>query len=259
MRRFLEPPLGLTVFVVGTCILGAEIAAARLLAPSFGASTIVWANTIGVVLVALSLGYWWGGRLADRNPTREGLFRLILVGALLMGAVPFVADPFLDVAVSALDSVEAGAFAGSLIAVLVLIATPVLVAGAVAPYALRLAMADVEHSGTVAGRLYAISTIGSLFGNFLAALLLIPLIGTRRTFLVFALAMAVLAVAGLARRRLVLVPAAIGLLIALPAGTVKDDTRAGARVVREAETEHRYLRVVERDGGSRTPELDEAR
>ena len=61
MRRVPEPPLGLIVFTVGLSILGAEIAAARLLAPYFGASTIVWANTIGIVLVALSAGYWYGG------------------------------------------------------------------------------------------------------------------------------------------------------------------------------------------------------
>src|SRR4051794_30965686 len=69
MRR---PPLELVVFVVGAASLGAEIAAARLLAPYFGASTIVWANTIATVLVPLSAGYWLGGRLADRNPTFEG-------------------------------------------------------------------------------------------------------------------------------------------------------------------------------------------
>ena len=67
--------------VVGAASLGAEIAAARLLAPWFGASTIVWANTIATVLVALSAGYWIGGRLADRDPTLAGLSRLVLCAA----------------------------------------------------------------------------------------------------------------------------------------------------------------------------------
>ena len=256
-RPRFAPPLGLVVFVVGTCILGAEIAAARLLAPSFGASTIVWANTIGVVLVALSIGYWYGGRLADRNPTPEGLYRIVLLSALLLAAVPFVADPFLDIAVDALDSISAGAAAGSLVAVLVLIAVPVLVSGAVAPYALRLAVTGVEEAGRVSGRLYAISTVGSLFGTFLSALLLIPLLGTRRTFLVFALALAIVAVAGLARRRLVIVPIGLAALIALPVGTVKGDVEGGARVIHEVDTEYQYARVVEQPSGRRDLELNE--
>ena len=190
-RRSREfPPLGLLVFVVGAASLGAEIAAARLMAPFFGASTIVWANTIGVVLVALSIGYWVGGRFADRHPHRTGLCTLVLVAALGVGLIPFVADPFLDVSVEALDNVSAGAFAGSLAAVLVLVAPPVMLLGAASPYAIRLAVQSVEEAGTVAGRLYAISTVGSLVGTFSSALLLIPLLGTRRTFLTFALACA---------------------------------------------------------------------
>src|SRR4051812_21826058 len=79
-----RPPRGriqLVAAVVGAASLGAEIAAARLLAPYFGASTIVWANTIATVLVALSAGYWVGGRLADRDPTLRGLCRLVLGAA----------------------------------------------------------------------------------------------------------------------------------------------------------------------------------
>ena len=97
--------MALIVFTVGLSILGAEIAAARLLAPYFGASTIVWANTIGIVLVALSIGYWYGGKLADRNPTREGLYGIVGLSGLLLAAVPFVADPFLGAAVKAFDSI----------------------------------------------------------------------------------------------------------------------------------------------------------
>src|SRR5690349_21714048 len=162
MRRLPEPPLALIVFVVGTSILGAEIAAARLLAPYFGASTIVWANTIGVVLVALTVGYWMGGRLADRRPNRRSLCALALAGALALAAVPFVARPLLDAAVVALDRISAGAFLGSLGAMLVLVAIPILLLGAVSPWALRLAIDSVEEAGTVAGRLYALSTAGSL-------------------------------------------------------------------------------------------------
>src|SRR3712207_6922803 len=108
------PPLELLVFVVGTSTLGAEIAAARLMAPFFGASTIIWANTIAVVLVALSIGYWFGGRLADRHPHLRGLCRLVLVAALLLALVPIVADPFLSLSVEAFDTFSVGAFAGSL-------------------------------------------------------------------------------------------------------------------------------------------------
>src|SRR5215218_5564699 len=152
------PPLPILVFVVGTGSLVAEIAAVRLLAPYFGASTIVWANTIGIVLVALSVGYWLGGRLADRHPNMRSLCLTALAAALL------------------------------LVAVLVLVAIPVLLLGTVSPWAIRLAVHSVEEAGTVAGRLYALSTAGSLVGTLLSALLLIPLVGTRRTFLIFAFA-----------------------------------------------------------------------
>jgi spermidine synthase len=252
------PPLPFLVFVVGTGSLGAEIAAVRLLAPYFGASTIVWANTIGVVLVALSIGYWVGGRMADRNPTMRGLCLLALIAAGLLALVPFVADPMLEIAVDALDEISAGAFLGSLLGVLVLVAVPVLLLGAVSPYAIRLAVSTVEEAGTVAGRLYALSTAGSLVGTLLSALVLIPLVGTRRTFLIFALAIALVAVAGLRPvRRWALAPAAIAALIALPVGTLKADTEGSGRVIHEAETEYQYARVIQYDDGTRTLELNE--
>src|SRR5687767_5994482 len=150
------PPLPLLVFVVGTGSLGAEIAAVRLLAPYFGDSTIIWANTIGIVLVALSAGYWLGGRWADRHPHLRGLCLLALSAAVLLALVPFVADPLLTLGVRALDSISAGAFLGSLLGVLGLVAVPVFLLGAVSPWALRLAVRDVEEAGRVAGRLYGL-------------------------------------------------------------------------------------------------------
>jgi spermidine synthase len=252
MRR---PPLTLTVFVVGASSLGAEIAAARLLAPYFGASTIVWANTIATVLVALSVGYWLGGRLADRSPTPAGLARIVMGAAVLLALVPFAAGPFLRMSVRAFDALSVGAFVGSLLGVLVLVAVPVLLLGMVAPYAIRLSVRRVEESGTVAGRLYAISTAGSLVGVFLSALALIPLVGTRRTFLAFALALALVALPALSRR-FVLAPIGVGLALAVPVGTVKGGD-GGERVIWERETPYQYARVTEDDDGERRLELNE--
>ena len=246
--------LYLLVFATGMASLGAEIAAARLMAPFFGASTIVWANTIGVVLVALSIGYWLGGRIGDRHPHLRGLCLLVLGASVLVAAIPFVAQPFLDVSVDALDEISAGAFVGSLVGVLFLIAVPVILLGACSPYAIRLAMPDVEHAGSVSGRLYAVSTAGSLLGTWIAALLLIPLIGTQRTFIAFAVVIALVAAAGLGWR-FVAVPAALAAVIALPVGTVKGSDSGD--VIYEADTEYQYVRVVEEPDGDRLLELNE--
>jgi spermidine synthase len=251
----LHPPLAVVVFVVGAASLGSEIAAARLLAPYFGASTTVWANTIATVLVALSLGYWLGGRLADRHPLQRHMSALVLVAAVGLAAVPFVARPFLDAAVSALADISAGAFLGSLLGVLVLVAGPVLLLGAVAPYAIRLSVREVASSGTTAGRLYAISTAGSLVGTFMAALVLIPFAGTRRTFLAFALSLALVAALGM-RRRWLVVPLALAALIALPPAKVKPTSPDG-RVIYETDTQYQYARVVQAPDGSRALELNE--
>ncbi len=243
-------------FTVGGASLGAEISAARLLAPYFGASTIIWANTIATVLVALSVGYAIGGRLADRRADLRGLCMIVLAAAVLLALVPFVADPFLGLAVRALGALSVGGFLGSLAAVLVLVAVPVMLLGTVAPYANRLALGSVTHAGTVTGSLYAISTAGSLVGTFLAALLLIPLIGTHRTFLIFALMLAGIAAPWVGSRRFLVVPAAIGALLAVTPAAVGSHV-AGAKVIYSAETPYQYARVLQFRNGERWLQLNE--
>jgi predicted membrane-bound spermidine synthase len=169
------------VFVAGISTLGAEIAAARLIAPAFGASTVVWANTIAVVLVALAGGYWLGGRLGDRHPHARGLALTGLTGAGLVALIPLLAIPLLGVTEDSL-----GELTGSLLVQLVLVAPPVLVLGALSPWAIRLRMRTVAAAGDVTGRLYALGTAGGLVGNFAATLALIPWVGTRWTFLICA-------------------------------------------------------------------------
>ena len=189
MRRYGR--VELVVFAAGVATLGAEIAAQRLVAPAFGASTVVWANTIGVVLIALSAGYWVGGRLADRRPRLRALSLVALLGAALVALVPLLAIPLLAGTEDAM-----GELSGSLVALLVLVAPPVLVLGTVSPWAIRLRVTGPVGAGDAAGRVYALSTAGGLVGTFASALALIPLVGTRWTFLACAILLALAAIPG---------------------------------------------------------------
>ncbi len=237
----------LIVFVVGMATLGAEIAAARLLAPWFGASTIVWANTIAIVLVALAIGYSIGGRYADRHPHLDGLLRLILIAAVLLTAVPYIARPFLRSSALAFSEMSLGIFVGSLVSVGALVAVPLLLLGMVSPYAVRLAMDSVDEAGTTTGRLYAVGTVGSLVGTFAASLLLIPFVGTRRTFLIFALCLLLLSLLGSSRRWLGGLAAALVLgLIALPSPVTRP-AADGDKLIQEVDTEYQYASVLRRD------------
>jgi spermidine synthase len=235
--------LSLLVFGAGTGTLATEISASRLLAPYYGSSTIVWANLIGLVLLALSLGYWLGGRLADRRPEPRLLGQLVVGAAVFVAAIPFVTEPILDVAAEGLDELSAGAVIGSFFATLLLFAPPVLLLGMVSPFAIRLAVTDVESAGAVAGRLYALSTAGSLVGTFLPALVTIPAFGTQRTLLLSA---AVLAVSGalLLPRRALAVAGGLVALLLLPPGEV----RAGEGLLHEEESRYQFIRVTEREG-----------
>jgi spermidine synthase len=242
-NRSLALGLNALVFCAGAGSLATEIGAARLIAPYYGSSTIVWANVIGLVLASLSLGYWLGGRVADRYPSVRVLAGIVLAGAVLVALIPFAAKPFLDMSVNGLDQVSAGAAIGSFFAVLVLFAPPVALLGMTAPFAVRLAISDVRDAGSVAGRLYALSTVGSLLGTFLSALVLIPTIGTQRTLLAAAALVAVPGAALLGRSWLV-VAAALGALVAVPPGAV----RAEPGLIYERESRYQFIHVTEIHG-----------
>jgi spermidine synthase len=244
--------LGLVVFTAGAGTLATEIAASRLLAPYFGSSTIVWANIIGLILIYLSLGYWLGGKWADRRPDPRVLGWIILSAAAFVAILPFISQPVLDLAVEGLDAVSAGAVVGSFFAALALFAIPVTLLGCVAPFAIRLALLDVSSAGTVAGRLYAISTVGSIVGTFVSAIVTIPLIGTQRTMLGAAVLLTGSAALLLGRRWQV-ATIAIAALLALPAGAIK----SSEGLVYETESTYQYIQIVERQDGSRVLQLNE--
>jgi predicted membrane-bound spermidine synthase len=189
--------LVLVVFVAGGASLGVEMAASRLLAPYFGSSQFVWAALIGLILLYLTSGYYLGGRLADRFPRPAVFYTLTTIAAFVIGLIPFIARPILLWSLTAFATYSASVFIGSLAAVILLFAIPVILLGCVSPFAIRLLIQQVGRSGRLAGQLYAISTAGSILGTFLPVLWLIPNYGTRFTFLVIAIALLLASILGL--------------------------------------------------------------
>lgn len=190
--------LFLAVAVSGAGIMSLEMAAARMLLPYYGDSHLVWANLIGVVLASLAAGYYLGGTLADRYPHRRVL-TLVLAGAGLWSLLlPLAGNPVLRAVQGILPPGQLGFVASSLLAALVLLGAPSLVLGFVPPFAIRLALSDVGAGGSVAGSVYAVSTIGSMAGTFGSVLWLLPAIGVRATFAVTAAVLLATAAAGMA-------------------------------------------------------------
>ena len=158
------------VCACGGVLMALEILSSRILAPYFGNSVYVWGSIISVFLAALSLGYLWGGRLADRQPSLAALARLLALAAafeeaLLLGGSHFAA---------ALAAWTGASPAGTLLTATVLFGPASVLLATVSPYAVRLAARDLGRLGDTTGRLYALSTLGSLGGTLIATFLLIP-------------------------------------------------------------------------------------
>src|SRR5437868_2453086 len=145
-------------FTGGLASLGIEFAAARLLAPFFGQSLFIWGTLIGMILIYLTIGYYAGGRLADRYPDARLLYRIAAAAALLTAAIPIVSRPILSLAQSGFAQVSVGLVLGSLISVIVLFAAPVVLLGMVSPFVIRLRIRQLETAGNAAGAVYALST-----------------------------------------------------------------------------------------------------
>ncbi len=163
------------VFMSGAALMGLEMAGARLVEPHFGSTIYVWGAIIGVFMLALSLGYWGGGRLSDRAPRIENLGIILLLAALLVLAIPPIAPHF---CAWMNEAVSMDVRYRTLVACLVLFAPPSICMGMVSPFAVRLAAKQVSLLGSVAGSLYAVSTLGSIVGTLLVSFVLVELIGT---------------------------------------------------------------------------------
>ncbi|MFC1878734.1 spermidine synthase [Chloroflexota bacterium] len=248
MKRYLY----FAVFTSGMTTLALELSASRLLGTIFGTSNLVWASIIGLILIYLTFGYFLGGRWADRSPYHKTMYSVMAWGAFTAGLVPLISRPVLRMAADAFDQLQVGILFGSFTAILILFIFPVTLLGTISPFAIRLAIHDSRQAGQISGRIYAISTLGSFTGTFLPVLVLIPLVGTTNTFLIFSIFLLLVALFGLwfssgwrAALRMAWMLLVLAVLAAFLAGGAikKSDGQ-----VFETESAYNYIQVLEFDG-----------
>ncbi|MFC1751594.1 fused MFS/spermidine synthase [Patescibacteria group bacterium] len=171
--------LEISVFVCGAVVMVFEIVGSRAFAPYLGTSIFVWTSLIGVILGSLSVGYWLGGKIADKKATLIVLSTIIFLAAAGIGLTATIQKPLL---VWFTQIYPLSIKCGSVLMSLVLFAPVSVLLGVVSPYAVKLKIENLDTTGSTVGSLYAISTVGSIVGTFLAGFFLIPVIGTMAIF-----------------------------------------------------------------------------
>ena len=239
----------LIAFISGAGVMGIELSASRLIAPYFGSSTFIWANIIGVILVALSFGYYFGGKLADKTHDQKTLYNILIGAGGYSALSPFLIKPLSDFFKYMLVFIGdpfIGIFFGSLLVMLVLFFPAIYLFGYVSPFIITLLTDEYKHPGKVSGDVFAVSTIGSIIGTFLPVLVLIPLIGTSKTILIFSFLIMLLGLLGKGVRYLNLIKIYfVCFLIILLTPSVQ--ARFGEKVA-EIETSYNYAQVLDREG-----------
>jgi spermidine synthase len=237
--------------LAGSGVMTVELAAVRLLAPHFGSSTSVWTNVIGVVLLALALGYALGARWSALADAAQRLWVVLVSAAawiaLLPFATPALAELFLPERLELHDALELVQW-GSLATAMIAFAPPIAVLGAAGPLVVELVQrGGVARAGAAGGQVLGASTLGSLVGTFATTHGLVPGLGLRMTF--FVAAVLLVAAALLVRRsvlRNVLVVAGLVALAWLPAR--EPGVGAGRELVDWLESPYQQVRVSRSTG-----------
>ncbi len=247
---FNEYFLLLTLFLTGAAVLVLEILGTRVLSPYFGVSLYIWSALITVTLMALALGYWWGGRLADRNPTMQKLYFLILLAGIFILLVPLFSHRLLNPL--SFMGIRTGVFLSALI----LFGPPLFLLGMVTPYAVKLYTPELGVLGSRVGCLYAVSTVGSCCGALLAGFVLIPHMGVSRAFYLLSLVLFLLWAARLIidkgyRAGISILPLSAALILFLSASagfsTVKSGkTRQGITLLYESSSLYGRIEVIDK-------------
>lgn len=239
------------VFVCGASVMTIEMSASRLLAPYFGTSLFIWAILIGMVMVYLTLGYFIGGKLADRFPRASVLYTMTAVAGLFVALIPVISHPILAWALDSFQAVEVSGFVGSLISVVLLFSAPLLLLGFVSPFAVRLRSVGLSNAGGTVGAVSALSSLGSILGTLIPTFFLIPQLGTAATLYTASIVVLVFSILGLLFTRhtrqaivsVVMLLFVLGLTLFAPRGLIKPPEIG--RLIYEKESAYNYIQVVQ--------------
>ncbi len=176
-----------TEFFSGMSIMAVELGAARLLAPYFSSSQIVWTIIIGTIMIALALGNVWGGRRADSDADPAKLYRRLIFAALWIGAIPVLGKYLiLGIAGTLIVTIDTNLLIwAAFLSCMAIFVAPLFILGTVTPSLVKYATDNLQHNGRIVGNLNAFNTIGSIIGTFLPTFVTIPAVGTAITFLIF--------------------------------------------------------------------------
>ena len=181
--------LAIMAFTAGAAVMIIELAAIRVLAPWFGSSLYTWTGLIGVILTAMSAGYYAGGWLADKKTSYLVLANILALAALFICAIPLCSH-LLGTPLASYNVIL-----GPVVASLLMFAVPGFLLGSVSPYIIRLVslLSADKHIGLSAGTVYMVSTIGSVLGTFASGFWLIPSLDLEKVFWCTGIAVALLA------------------------------------------------------------------
>jgi len=199
------------VFICGAVVMILELVGSRMLAPYFGTSIVVWTGLIGVILASMSLGYWWGGKIADKNANYKQFALIIFSAALFI----FLSAAFQLLVLLAIYSIPFfNIYIKTIAATLLLFAPASIALGMVSPYSVRLKIKNINSSGETVGNLYAISTCGSIVGTFLSGFVLITYLSHTIIMFILSFVLILLAVFIAGTKKIWLAGAAMSVLIA---------------------------------------------
>lgn len=242
--------------VCGALVMVVEVLGSRVIGPYFGVSLFVWTALISVTLLSLAIGYAVGGRLADRRPSPDWLFAIVIAAGVLVALVPALKGPVIGAASSI------GLRSGALLASVLLFGPGLFLLGCVSPYIVRVAAADWAHLGRTVGLFYAVSTAGSFAGTALAGFFVIAYIGVSNAFIVCGALLVALGATYFAvfRRRPATVAALVPFLLVLAGGAERPSVRMSdgtqAALIDFGDSFYGNVKVVDYTGsGGRTREM----